>query len=93
MREYLIEKKGTGPRAHWTVRIGREIHGDYLSEWAALLDAIDAAHADGEKGREAEVRIARDDGSNERAWRVGDPYPRRTMLVSNDNPGADCRGA
>jgi hypothetical protein len=91
MREYLIEKRGAGLRTHWRVKIGGVIHGDYLSEWSALLDAIDAAHEDGERGDDATVLIVRQDGSNELAWRVGDAYPRMTMPVSNDNAGADCR--
>jgi hypothetical protein len=68
-----------------------ELYGDYLSEWSALLDAIGAAHEDGENGLDAEVRIARDEGSEELAWQLGDAYPRLTMPVSNDNPGAHCR--
>jgi hypothetical protein len=93
MHAYLIEKHGAGNRAHWMVKVGCELHGDYLSEWSAVLDAIDAAHEDGENDLDAEVRIARDDGSQELAWRVGDAYPRHTMLVSNDNPGTHCRSA
>jgi hypothetical protein len=89
MREYLIEKHGEGIRTHWKVKVGREVHGDYLSEWAALLDAVDAAQEDGENGREAQVMIERDDGTIERAWGVGDAYPLLTMPASNDNASAE----
>jgi hypothetical protein len=86
MREYLIKKHGAGISAHWKVKIGREVHGDYLSEWAALLDAVDAAYEDGEAGTGAEVLIEREDGTAEVVWRVGDAYPLQRMPACNDNP-------
>ena len=89
MREYPIRKHGAGNRAHWTVKLGRRVHGDYLSLWAALLDAVDAAHEDGERGRDAEVLIEREDGAAERAWRFGGVYPLMTMPASNDNAEAE----
>ena len=93
MREYLIRKHGAGNRAHWTVKIGRTVHGDYLSEWSALLDAVDAAQEDGERGGDAKVMIAREDGPAELAWRFGDVYPLMKMPASNDNAEAERRSA
>jgi antirestriction protein len=89
MREYLVRRHGSGQRAYWTVKIGREVHGNYLSEWAAMLDAIDAAQIDGEKGKEACVRVTREDGSEAAVWRFGDAYPIETMPASNDNETGD----
>ena len=89
MREYLVKRHGSGQRAYWTVRIGREVHGNYLSEWSAMLDAIDAAQDDGEKGKDARVMLAGEDGSEMSVWRFGDAYPCETMPASNDNATGD----
>jgi hypothetical protein len=78
MRTFIVKRRpGSGlGRPLWLVEEGEEIHGDYLSEWAALLDAIDAAQEAGEQGSPAEVVVAQAYGPHRRQWRYGlDPYP------------------
>jgi hypothetical protein len=77
MRTFIVKRRpGSLGRPLWIVEDGEAIHGDYLSEWAALLDAIDAAQAAGEAESDAEVVVAHPYGQHRRHWRYGvDPYP------------------
>ncbi len=52
------------------------MHGGYLSEYAALLDAIDAAHASGKSGEPSQVLTRARDGTETVIWTYGsDPFP------------------
>ena len=77
-RRFLIVRRGSpkSRTARWSVHDGDEIYGEYMSEYAALLDAIDAAQDAGERGESAEV-AAREEGDRETVrWVYGrDPYP------------------
>ena len=49
MRQFIIIKAGANPAsARWSVTDGRAVFGVYLSEWGAMLAAIDAAWEMGE---------------------------------------------
>lgn len=50
-QQYLLTRNSHG----WTVRVGSDHHGPYLSRRDALLDALDAAQAAGERGASVEV--------------------------------------
>jgi hypothetical protein len=88
MRTFIVKRRpGSLGRPLWIVEDGEEIHGDYLSEWAALLDAIDAAQAAGEAGSDAEVVVAQPYGSPRRQWRYGvDAYPYEDAPEAQPHP-------
>ncbi len=76
MHQYLIRKRVTqGHRAIWNVTTDDGVYGDYLSEHAALLDAVDAAQEAGEAGHPAEVLTRGKGGIDSVTWTYGDPYP------------------
>jgi hypothetical protein len=52
----------------WLVRKGEEPYGEYLTENAALLDAVEAAQDAGSRGREAEVMVEDSEGRTRLAW-------------------------
>ena len=76
MERYLIrgrQIKGRG--VIWNVITDNGVYGDYLSEHAALLDAVDAAQEVGEAGHPAQVLTQGIDGRDSVRWTYGDPYP------------------
>jgi hypothetical protein len=77
MRSFVVKRRpATVGAPLWIVEEGEEIHGDYLSEWAALLDAIDAAQDAGERGTPARVMVTEADGTARLRWTYArDPYP------------------
>jgi hypothetical protein len=75
MRDYNIFRKGAGHRIRWAVDSDGQRHGEYLSRWAALLDAVDAAWEDGLRGTPSRVVLRATDGAEEICWQPGDPYP------------------
>lgn len=50
-QQYRLTRNSRG----WTVQVGSDHHGPYLSRRDALLDAVDAAQAAGEQGASIEV--------------------------------------
>ena len=47
----------SGRTPRWIVRKGGEVYGEYLSEAAAILDAVEAAQDAGARGDEAHVVV------------------------------------
>jgi len=81
-RRYIVCRKAHERRAVWVVSDGDSIHGDYLSEWMALLDAVDAAQHAGEAGMPAEVVVKRQGAPVDLYWSFGaDPYPLEVMTL------------
>ena len=74
MREYIVKRNGRG---RWAVVDGDDLHADYLSEFAALQDAVDAAYAEGRRGRAATCVVSQaSDFSKTVRWTYGrDPVP------------------
>jgi hypothetical protein len=79
MRQFIvIERRATAEReALWLVTHGSEVHGGYLSEWAAVLNAIDHAREETAGRVAAEVLVQRSCGASELRWRVAAPKPAR----------------
>ncbi len=78
MRRYIIERgrMGRGDKGAFKVSVEGEVHGGYLSEYAALLDAVDAAQAAGKSGEPSQVLTRTKDGNETVQWTYGaDPYP------------------
>jgi hypothetical protein len=76
MREYEVIQHGSGRWLRWTVEIDGEVHAAYLSEWTALLHALDAAKEDNEHGLRARVVMrAGSEGPRAVLWKFGDPRP------------------
>ncbi|WP_162913364.1 hypothetical protein [Rhodospirillaceae bacterium SYSU D60014] len=50
-QQYRLTRNSHG----WTVQAGSDRHGPYLSRRDALLDAVDAAQAAGDRGASVEV--------------------------------------
>ena len=78
MHRYIVERgrAGRGQKGMFKVTIADEAHDGYLSEYAALLDAVDAAHDAGKSGEPAEVLTRTKDGAETVIWTYGiDPYP------------------
>ena len=76
MLHYLIRRRTrSGRAATWNVTTDDGVYGDYLSEEAALEDAVDAAQEAGEAGRPAQVLTRGSGGTDSVAWTYGDPYP------------------
>ena len=74
MRDYTVTRRGRTGR--WMVVIGEETYGEYLSEFAAIQDAVDAAYEDGRKGQASRVTIRTTDGTESIRWVYGqDAYP------------------
>ncbi len=82
MRRYIVTRKARDRRAVWVVTDGDHVHGDYLSEWMALLDAVDAAQHHGEAGVPSEVVVKRQGAPVDLRWSFGaDPYPLEAMTL------------
>jgi len=75
VRDYCISRKGAGYRTRWAVDSDGQRHGEYLSQWAAMLDAVDAAYEDAQRGTPSRVVLRATDGTDEICWKPGDPYP------------------
>lgn len=74
MRQYIVEKgrMRRGQKGMFKVTVTDEVHDGYLSEYAALLDAVDAAH---DAGEPAQVLTRTKDGDTVK-WTYGiDSYP------------------
>jgi hypothetical protein len=66
MQQYMIRGHArNGYLAFWNVTTDDGVYGDYLSENAALLDAVDAAQ---ETGHPAQVLIHGLDGTDAVRW-------------------------
>jgi hypothetical protein len=81
MRQFIIVHRPATEehQAVWVVTHGRKVHGGYCSEWAALLNAIDAAREKIEKSKRrlpAEVVVQRN-GTHELRWRSAPPETAR----------------
>jgi antirestriction protein len=77
-RRFVVVRRGSpkSRTARWSVHEGDEIYGEYMSEYAALLDAIDAAQEAGERGDSAEVAIREEGDQDSVRWVYGvDAYP------------------
>ena len=75
MQRYIIRMRQRRSHHVWNVTSDDGPWGVYLSEYAALLDAIDAAQEGGEMGHPAQVLVHGKDGSDVIRWTYGDPYP------------------
>jgi hypothetical protein len=76
MQQYMIRGHArNGYLAFWNVTTDDGVYGDYLSENAALLDAVDAAQETGEAGHPAQVVTHGLDGTDAVRWGYGDLYP------------------
>jgi hypothetical protein len=74
MREYTVTRRGRSGR--WMVLIEEKTHGEYLSEFAAIQDAVDAAYEDGRNGLASRVTVRATDGAESVRWVYGqDAYP------------------
>lgn len=64
---------------HWQVTHQGTVEGPFSRREDAVSAAVEAAHADGENGIAAEVRVQEDsDRDFQLAWKYGrDPYPPR----------------
>jgi hypothetical protein len=72
MRYMVCRHVRNGRPVFWDVTIDNGLYGDYLSEYAALLDAVDVAQEAGEAGQVLTHGI---DGPDIVRWSYGDPYP------------------
>ncbi|HZH26734.1 MAG TPA: hypothetical protein VEY95_06075 [Azospirillaceae bacterium] len=72
--EYFVTRRG----AHWYVDVNRDNHGPYLSRRDAVLDALDAAEAE---GRHAVVLVKEPGHDATVLWRHGSKHPRPLDVV------------
>lgn len=54
---YVCRQEPTRWAPRWIVRKGHETYGEYLTESAAVLDAVEAAQDAGSRGDEAHVVV------------------------------------
>ena len=83
-RRFVVVRRGSpkSRTARWSVHEGDEIYGEYMSEYAAVLDAIDAAQEAGEAGGDAEVAIRGEGDAETIRWVFGrDAYPPQLELA------------
>jgi antirestriction protein len=83
-RRFVVVRRGSpkSRTARWSVHEGDEIYGEYMSEYAAILDAIDAAQEAGEGGDKAEVAIREDADKEAVRWVYGvDSYPPQVAMA------------
>jgi len=60
----------------WKIKVEGQHHGPYISQRDAYRTAVDAAHASGRKGFDAQVLIQGRDHKFRTEWTYGhDPYP------------------
>jgi hypothetical protein len=60
----------------WIIKFEDRFIGGYPSEAAAFRAAVDAAHLEGSRGRDAEVLVLAENNMFRTKWRYGrDPYP------------------
>jgi antirestriction protein len=83
-RRFVVVRRG-GPKsrtARWSVHESDEVYGEYMSEYAALLDAIDAAQEAGERGDAAEVAVREEGDQDVVRWTYGqDAYPPQIAMA------------
>jgi len=63
---HVCRQEPTRWAPRWIVRKGRETYGEYLTEAAAVLDAVEAAQDAGSRGNEAYVVVDDPDGGGSR---------------------------
>lgn len=62
----------------WKIKVNGQHHGPYQTQRAAIRAAVDAAHASGSKGLDAQVLVQGEDHKFRAEWTYGhDPYPPR----------------
>ncbi len=84
VKEYVVASVRGRP-AQWAVHVGDKLYGTYLSEFAALQDAVDAAYEDGQSGSESRVSVRyRDKERDAVKWTYGDAYPYETASESTE---------
>lgn len=60
----------------WKISFDGKRYGPYSTQALAIRDAVEAAHASGEKGHDAQVLIQGRDNKFRTEWTYGnDPYP------------------
>ena len=63
-------------QGHWKIEYNGQHYGPYDTQRAAIRAAVDAAHADGQQGHDAEVRVQGENNQFRTEWTYGDdPYP------------------
>lgn len=63
-------------QSEWKISFQGKHYGPYNTQAAAIRSAVDAAHASGEKGLDAQVLIQGQDNKFRTEWTYGnDPYP------------------
>ena len=63
-------------QGQWKIKLGDDHHGPYGTQAAAIKAAVDAAHKEGNKGRDAQVLVQGKDNQFRAEWTYGhDPYP------------------
>lgn len=71
---FYVCREETRFASRWIVRRGDEPYGEYLSESAAILDALEAAQDAGSCGDEAHVVVEEPSGGSRLEWSsVGSP--------------------
>ena len=64
-------------QGEWKISLNGQHHGPYLTQAAAIKASVDAAHAEGRKGNDAQVLVQSTHSNEFRTeWTYGhDPYP------------------
>jgi hypothetical protein len=71
-KHYYVSPDGST----WKVTLDGVLQGHHYTQKSAIRAAVDAAHADGKVGHNAEVRVQGIDGQFRTEWTYGsDPYP------------------
>lgn len=60
----------------WKISFDGKHYGPYVSQAAAIRDAVDAAHKSGKSGHDAQVLVQGQNNQFRTEWTYGhDPYP------------------
>lgn len=63
-------------QGEWKISLNGEHHGPYATQKLAIRAAVDAAHKEGQAGRDAQVLIQGQNNQFRTEWTYGhDPYP------------------
>jgi hypothetical protein len=65
---YVYRQESNRWAARWIVRKGPDTYGEYLSQSAAVLDAVEAAQDAGSRGDEAHVVVEEPSGGSRIEW-------------------------
>jgi hypothetical protein len=79
---YVYPQSGSRWTPRWIVRKGAEAYGEYLSEAAAILDAVEAAQDAGSRGDEAHVVVTDSGGGARVEWSSLAALPIPTAVAS-----------